>query len=197
MVPGAHLDGSRYNLSILIPICVIAQPSPVSKSLLVAADPVDTLYRDHHRWLVALLRRKLGNIDHAADLAHDTFERILKVDLRVVLPEPRAYLTRVASNLAVSHVRRASLEQAYLAALSQLPEPMAPSPEDRMLVMEALSAISAVLDGMAPRARDIFLLSQLDGLGYAEIAAQQGMTVKGVQKSMSKALQHCYAALYA
>ena len=66
-----------------------------------------------------------------------------------------------------------------------------------MLVVEALTAISRVLDGLSPRVREIFLLAQLDGLSYAEIAGQYNMSVNAVQKSMIRAFQHCYAAVYA
>jgi RNA polymerase sigma-70 factor (ECF subfamily) len=39
---------------------------------------VQTLYTSHHRWLHELLRRRLNNAFDAADLAHDTFIRVLK-----------------------------------------------------------------------------------------------------------------------
>ncbi|WP_416054514.1 sigma factor [Kerstersia gyiorum] len=43
---------------------------------------VHGLYREHHAWLVSLLRRRLGDNHQAADLAQDVFERLLRVDLR-------------------------------------------------------------------------------------------------------------------
>lgn len=41
-------------------------------------DSVQTLYSDHHGWLHAWLRSKLGNAADAADLAQDTFVRLLQ-----------------------------------------------------------------------------------------------------------------------
>lgn len=158
---------------------------------------VSDLYSHHHSWLVSLLRRKLGNIDNADDLAQDTFTRILTARDTASIREPRAYLTTVATRLMAQYFRRLALERAYLDALAALPEETAPSPETRMLVVEALTAVSRVLDGLSPRVRDIFLLSQLDGLSYAEIGAQFDMSVNAVQKSMIRAFQHCYAAVYA
>ncbi|WP_076593787.1 sigma-70 family RNA polymerase sigma factor [Herminiimonas arsenitoxidans] len=158
---------------------------------------VSDLYSHHHSWLVSLLRRKLGNIDNADDLAQDTFTRILTARDTASIREPRAYLTTVATRLMAQYFRRLALERAYLDALAALPEETSPSPETRMLVVEALTAVSRVLDGLSPRVRDIFLLSQLDGLSYAEIGAQFDMSVNAVQKSMIRAFQHCYAAVYA
>ncbi|RBA23036.1 sigma-70 family RNA polymerase sigma factor [Herminiimonas fonticola] len=158
---------------------------------------LEAIYSDHHGWLVNLLRRKLGNIDNANDLAQDTFARILTGRDKDVIREPRAYLTTIASRLTAQYFRRLALERAYLDALAGMPEETAPSPETRILIVEALTAVSRVLDALSPRVRDIFLLSQLDGLTYAEIASQFDMSVNAVQKSMIRAFQHCYAAVYA
>ncbi|WP_420995102.1 sigma-70 family RNA polymerase sigma factor [Cupriavidus sp. 30B13] len=155
-----------------------------------------TLYREHHGWLVNLLWRKLGNVDNAADLAQDTFARLLTAADAASLREPRAYLTTVASRLAAHYFRRLALERAYLDALAQQPEATAPSPETRALVVEALTAVSAVLDQLPERVREAFLLSQLDGLTYREIAAELGVTVNVVQKAMTRAFLHCYEAVY-
>ncbi|MET0125075.1 MAG: sigma factor, partial [Pseudomonas caspiana] len=38
---------------------------------------VDTLYRDHHGWLHGWLRKRLGDREQAADIAQDTFLRLL------------------------------------------------------------------------------------------------------------------------
>jgi len=153
------------------------------------------LYQEHHAWLVELLRRKLGNREQAADLAHDTFERILRAGTPQA-DEPRAYLTTVARRLAASRYRRQALEDAYLQALAAQPQARMPPPEERLMVMESLAAVSRIVDGMGARTRQIFLLSRIDGLTYPEIAAALRMSPKAVQHAMSRALQHCYAAVY-
>ncbi|AJG23745.1 sigma-70 family RNA polymerase sigma factor [Cupriavidus basilensis] len=154
------------------------------------------LYRNHHGWLVNLLWRKLGNADNAADLAQDTFARLLVACDASSLREPRAYLTTVASRLTAQYFRRLALERAYLEALALQPEAAAPSPETRALVVEALTAVSTVLEQLPPRVCEAFLLSQLDGLAYKDIAQRLGVTVNVVQKWMSKAFLHCYTAVY-
>lgn len=171
---------------------------PLSSSpgpLPAASLALHTLYREHHTWLVELLRRKLGSREQAADLAHDTFERILRAGTPPVA-EPRAYLTTVARRLAASHFRRTALERAYLDALAQQPEACAPPPEVQLMVLESLAAVSRLIDGMGARTRQIFLLSRLDGLSHAEIADALRISPKTVQNTISKALQHCYTAVY-
>jgi len=157
---------------------------------------VDELYRQHHGWVVQLLRRKLGNQEQALDLAQDTFVRMLRSEIPAPLREPRAYLTTLASRLCGQHFRRQALEQAYLESLALLEPRHMPSPESRLLVLEALDAVGQVLDGLGSKVREVFLLSQLDGLTYPQIADRMGLTVNVVQKAMLKAYRHCYSAVY-
>ncbi len=156
---------------------------------------VQTLYSDHHSWLHAWLRRKLGCAHGAADLTHDTFVRLLTSRIPTQLDEPRAYLTTVARNVLLNHQRRQRLEQAWLAELALVPPAFTPSVEDRAIALETLVSIDALLDGMSAKARRAFLLSQLDGLTYAEIAVEVGVSVSRVRQYMAEALKRCYAAL--
>lgn len=153
---------------------------------------ISTLYRDHHGWLHGWLRRKLGNAGDAADLAHDTFIRILSKREAPDVRAPRAYLSTIARGLVADFFRRQDLERHYLDALAALPEQHMPSPETRALMLEALTAIDAMLDGMKPAVRQAFLLSQLEGLTYAEIAQRLGVTVRTVNNYMLSAIEHCY-----
>lgn len=157
----------------------------------------DCLYRDHRDWLVGMLRRKLGSIDQAADLAHDTFERILQRDLAPVLREPRAYLTTVANRLLASHYRRAALESAYLETLAQRPEAVAPSAQEQAEIMQVLDELCDLVDGLDSRSRRVFLMVLYEGLGYAEVAARLGVSLDIVKRTMSRVLQRCYMAFYA
>ena len=153
---------------------------------------IGTLYSDHHGWLQGWLRRKLGNAGDAADLAQDTFIRVLGKREAPDVRAPRAYLSTIARALVADFFRRQDLERNYLDVLAALPEQHMPSPEERALILEALTAIDAMLDGMKPAVRQAFLLSQLEGLTYAEIAVQLGVTVRTVNNYMRSAIEHCY-----
>jgi RNA polymerase sigma-70 factor (ECF subfamily) len=169
----------------------LSMPQPSTAHQLVG-----DLYLQHHSWIVQLLRRKLGNREQALDLAQDTFVRILTTESQPLLREPRAYLTTVASRLCGQYFRRQALEQAYAQALATLEPQHAPSPETRLLVLEALDAVGKVLDGLGVKVREIFLLSQLDALTYPQIAERLDLSVNVVQKAMLKAYRHCYLAVY-
>lgn len=151
---------------------------------------VHTLYTDHHGWLQSWLRKKLGNRVDAADLAHDTFVRLL-AGQHPPITQPRAYLTRIAQNLLANWCQRQALERAYLQALAVLPAPQAPSPEQRLLILQTLHEVDAMLDALKPAARRAFLLSQLEGMKYEDIARELGVSLVTVKRYMQQAFRGC------
>lgn len=157
---------------------------------------VGVLYAAHHTWLVGWLRRKVNGADQAADLAQETFVRILSQPDHCCteMREPRAYLATVAHRLLINYAERQSLERAYLEVLVQLPPCHTPSPEERLLILESLHEIDRMLDGLPPKAREAFLLSQLEGLGYSDIGARLGVTVRTVKRYMATAFMQCLMA---
>lgn len=156
---------------------------------------IEALYCDHHSWLKGWLQRRLGNSEQAADLAQDTFLRLLGSErVPSVIHEPRAYLTTVAQRLVSNLWRREKLEQAYLEALAQAPVTLAPSPQEQAILLETLLELDQLLDELPSIVRRAFLLSQLDGLTHAQVAAALGISIPTVKRYLVKALQRCYFA---
>ncbi|MFA5629989.1 MAG: sigma-70 family RNA polymerase sigma factor [Porticoccaceae bacterium] len=160
-------------------------------------EQVQLLYSDHHGWLLGWLRKKLGCADNAADLAQDTFVRILgSRDTLLGMRNPRAFLTTTARNLIIDRARREVLEKAYLAELLALGEDRAghPSPEQLWQAVEALEQISRVLDRVPARARQAFLLYYLEGDNQVEVARKLGVTTRTVRSDLVQVLVHCQQA---
>jgi RNA polymerase sigma-70 factor (ECF subfamily) len=168
----------------------------ISEAETTLQQTVHALYRHHHGWLHGWLRKRLGCSEQAADLAQDTFLRMLgRRHQPVGLRQPRAYLATIARGLLINHWQRLELERAWLETLAALPPALAPSLEEQHLAREALYQIARLLDGLPPRTSEIFLLSQLDGLSYPRIAQRLGVSVNIVQKAMLSAVRHCRRAL--
>lgn len=159
------------------------------------APAVESLYLAHHGWLQMWLRKKLANAADAADIAHDTFVRVLASRHRTRIAEPRAFLTTIAKGLVIDSWRRQEIERAYREAQALQPEQLAPSPETHLLIVETLARIDRLLDGLKPKVRTAFLLAQIEELPYAEIAQRMGVTVRSIERHVAEALYHCHLVL--
>lgn len=84
------------------------------------------LYQAHHSWLRGWLSRRTGCREHAADLAQETFMRLLIARKQQTLQQPRAYLSSIARSLMIDQYRRRELERAYLESLAHFPELQVP-----------------------------------------------------------------------
>ena len=149
------------------------------------------LYQEHHAWLNLWLCRRLGNQQDAADLVQDTFIRLLQTPKHYKHYHPRALLTTIAKNLANSSWHRKKIEQAYYQVLKESQLHYAPSPEQEMMAIQTLSELYAVLSGLSQRQRQVFMLSQFDGLNYAAIAAKLEISVVTVKRDIKLVMLNC------
>lgn len=153
---------------------------------------IATLYTQHHGWLQSWLLRRMGNHDEAADITQDTFVRVLhKPPVLNLLREPRAYLTTIARGLAIDHWRRQSLERAVLDALACLPQDLFPSEQDRLIAVQLLHELDQMLTRLSPNVRKVFVLSQLEGLTYLQIAQHMGISERTVKRHMAQGFEAC------
>lgn len=153
---------------------------------------IQDLYQNHNGWLKNFLYQRLGNQSDAADVAHDAFVKLLtrKVsDPRAA--NNRSYLCRVAKSLCVDLWRRRRVEQAWLDELAFRPEHLAPSEEERFLLVEALVLVDAMLDQLPNAVRKAFVLSQIEGNTYVEIANKLDVSERTVKRYMAKAMLKC------
>ena len=151
-----------------------------------------TLYSDHHGWLQSWLRRKLDNAFDAADLAQDTFLRLLLKNAALRdITTPRIYIAHIAKGLLIDYWRKQSLKRDYLHALTVCGDANLPSQELQAMIIETLLEIDAMLDKLPVKVRQAFLLAQIDGLTYQEIGKIIGVSERMVKKYMATAMMHC------
>jgi RNA polymerase sigma factor (sigma-70 family) len=153
---------------------------------------IGALYRDQHGWLCGWLRRRLGCSDVAADLAQDTFIRLLTREEPVPIRDSRLFLSTVAYRVMCNHFRRQKLERAYMEALASLPEALVPSPEEQLIAIQTLLELDRALEGLDMAVRKAFLWSQVDRISHEEIAGRLGVSVTTVKRYIVKAGTRCF-----
>lgn len=165
-------------------------PMPATESPL----DVQALYSDHHGWLQSWLRRRLGNAAEAADLAQDTFVRLIsgQTPRRFTgIAEARSYLRTTAQNLCINLWRRQEIERAWLATLAATPPACYPSAERQAMVLQALEEIGAMLHGLSPKAARAFTLAVVCEMTDDEVGAELGVSGRMVRKYVAQAMLGC------
>ena len=159
---------------------------------------IDALYREHHQWLLAWLRKKMNCPQNAADLSHDTFIRLLSLQESPVLREPRAYLLVTANRLMINLNRRHKVEAETLHSIAVLISEQADQDVAHAAAVRQLleSTILMLIDGLDERSRQAFLLARVDGMTYAEIAETMQISISRVKQHLVKALAYCHEHLY-
>ncbi|WP_226348097.1 sigma-70 family RNA polymerase sigma factor [Alcaligenes sp. 13f] len=157
----------------------------------MADSGIEELYQLHHGWLRSWLQRRLGNASDAADLAQDAFLRLLLTPRGFDSPSgARAYLRTMGKGLCIDLWRRREVESAWREALFYA-HGVAPSPEQQAIVLETLLELGAVLQRLPAKVKEAFILAQVEGLKYRDIAERLGVSERMVKKYMAQALVHC------
>lgn len=157
----------------------------------------NTLYQEHHEWLVRWIARRTYNRDNAQDIAQDTFIRLLnKPAVYHEIRSPRAWLTKVAGNLVTDDIRRKILEENYVGYLESMPETAYFSPEEQFQLLKLLEQIDSLLSSLRSIEKKAFLMVRLDGLSYKEVASQLGVSLSSIEKYIAKAMFECYTLTY-
>lgn len=157
----------------------------------------EALFRRHSKDLRRFLRRRLACSDTAADLAQEAFYRLMRAGGAPDSADARAYLFRIAANLATDHQRQSRRhvtgEGAEL-TLASMPDP-GPSAERRALSREEWQVLLGAIGRLPPRGRQVFLLHKEQGLSHAEIAQALGISKNTVIVHIMRALAQCRRAL--
>ncbi|ALP68503.1 sigma-70 family RNA polymerase sigma factor [Paraburkholderia caribensis] len=147
-------------------------------------------FRRSYQWLKNRLRRKVGCQSTAEDLSSEAFVQFVQIPDIHAIQEPRALLTTISQRLVFEFWRRRDLEQAYLRELATIPDQASPSEHDTFEMVQLLFELDRRLSGLPIKVSQAFMLSQLDGMTYADIAQQLDVSVSMVGQYMTKALKH-------
>ena len=150
---------------------------------------VQQLYREHSLSLVRQLTQKTGCRELARELANETFLRLLRMAPGNLgrIEQPEAFLRHVSTNLLRDWGRATALRQRSQPTL----EIASDQQLDQVAVLESrdtLRRLELAVSKLKPKTREIFLAHRIHGFTYAEIADRTGLSVKGVEKQMSKAI---------
>ncbi|HET9111480.1 MAG TPA: RNA polymerase sigma factor [Ktedonobacterales bacterium] len=161
----------------------VERPSPSPLAAQPEAD-YDAFVREHQRAILNYLWRMLGDEQSAYDLTQEVFVRAWqRFEAVRGYTAPRAWLFRVATNLAISALRG----RRPLSSVDLLPAEQQPAMSDPAWRVVERDHVRAALDALAPRRRAALTLREVYGLSCAEIARALGISEAATRMTLSRA----------
>jgi RNA polymerase sigma factor (sigma-70 family) len=157
---------------------------------------LERLFQTYQPELIARLRRIVGCWHTAADLAQDTYLRLLRMDGSQEISHPRAFLHRTAVNLALDYLRKQKHRAPTLTLDDAVTVPsQAPAACRSLYDKQRLAAFQTALVTLPSPTKDVLVLRRIHGYAHGEIAQRLGLTKRQVENHLAKALYHCQRAL--
>ena len=156
---------------------------------------VEDLFRQHNEALFHFLRSRLRSDQDAREVAQEAYVRLLQLERPEELNFLRAYLFKIAANLAVDHVRRAARYRQVTEQLPIFEFPTQPSQEARLAAQDDLKFVKKAIAELPPKCRQAFLLSNVENWSSSQIAKHMNLSDRMVRNYVSRALEHVQRSL--
>jgi RNA polymerase sigma-70 factor (TIGR02957 family) len=157
-------------------------------------ESADKAFQDHRNLLFSVAYRILGSAADAEDVVQDSWLKWSAADRSDVV-QPKPYLVRIATNLALDRLRSAQAQrETYVGPW--LPEPVLTSPDIAENAEQAESvsmAMLVVLETLSPLERAVFVLREVFGFPYGEIAETLDRSEASVRQLGHRAREHVHA----
>lgn len=160
------------------------------------ADYVERLFLKYEGQLVNYLSQMLGSQEKAREVAQESF-----ATLAMYPPErlhfPRAALFKIATNFALMELRRRHSENETPSQLVPVTDDIEEVADQRIgadreaMADDVSQHIVAAIRKLQPPFRKVFVMAHVQGMQRAEIAAALGISVRRVDKRLTKALRAC------
>jgi RNA polymerase sigma-70 factor (ECF subfamily) len=157
-------------------------------------DPGEDPFTEHRGLLFTVAYEMLGATADAEDVLQESWLRWSQVD-RAEVRDPRAYLVRIVTRQALNRLRTLQRQRETYVG-TWLPEPLLTAPDvlDDVELADSVSfAMLVVLETLTPLERAVFVLREVFGFGYDDIAAATDRTPEAVRQLASRARNHVRA----
>lgn len=157
----------------------------------------DAFLQQHYKGLVQFLRPRTVTEQDAEDAAQESLVRLLRYRESEPARAWKPLLFRIATNVANDHLRQTrtqrhkahvSLEEQDLSAIGDSNQP---TPEQRLADQRQLELVLGAIRSLPDKCRHVFLLSRFHGMSNHAIALRCGISVRMVEKQITKALAAC------
>ena len=142
------------------------------------------LYYEYYEALYRFAWRYVRDSELALDFVQETFTRLWVKRQTLDDSKPiKPFLYRIIHNLIIDHVRKQAVREDAMHLLD-----FDDAHEDDHEANERMETIDRAIRSLPEGQQEVFRMNRYEGLKYTEIAHILGLSVKAVEKRMSKAL---------
>lgn len=153
----------------------------------LSREEFQSLFREYYKPVRGFIYYKCGDAEMAEDIAQDVFAKLWETRARIDKRTVKAYLYTIAQNTMINQLKRRQLHFRFLKNKSDDRDFDTP---EKMIEMEEYSdKLQRVINALPEGGREVFLMNRLEDLTYNEIAERLGLSVKAIEKRMSKVLR--------
>src|SRR5215831_12999381 len=153
---------------------------------------VEQLVAIHESDLLRFISRRIRSSADARDVAQEAYVRLLRLERKDLIRDPRPYLYRIAANVLYEFELGRKADSEGLTRWSEELQIDAEASANRDVEDLMLRArLQSVLKGLSPKCRAVVILHRREGMTYQEIGAKIGISTSMVKKYLAQGLKHC------
>lgn len=162
------------------------------------AAQVAELFREHNRALIAFLHCRLGSQSDAQELAQEAYLRMLMLEHPERVSSLRAFLFRIAANLAVDRLRMRKVRGDKMRNDMRIEQPpeglhLVPIPERHVSAIEQWRELRRALRELPAKTSQAFVMHVIEGRDFSVVAQAMKLSERMVRYHVANALAHCRA----
>lgn len=154
---------------------------------------VTTAYLENHAFLKRFLTRFVFKQQDIEDIAQEAFLRAYSAEKRCEIGQPKAFLFRIARNVALTRLKKQSRQiSGYFGEAAPSGEVgFEPGTDDQLEAQQSVALYCAAVAALPKKCREAFLLRKVHGLSHKEIAEHMSLSVSSVEKYLRSGVLAC------
>ena len=156
---------------------------------------VSAAFVENHAFLKRFLARYFSDRQDIEDVAQEAYLRAYAAEQRKEIEQPKAYLFRIARNLAFTKLTKKSekitdyLEESGASVVIEC----GAGADSEVEAQESLGLYCEAVAALPQKCRQVFLLRKVHGLAHKEIAERMSLSVSSVEKYLLRGILECKA----
>ena len=153
----------------------------------LSKEEFQTVFKLWYKPIRNFIYYRCGDTEIAEDITQDTFVKLWELRDRIDKSTVKAYLYKIAQNTTINHLKRQQL--LYKFRKKPATDRDYDTPEKLAEMQQYEERLQRVIAMLPEGGREVFLMNRIEDLTYNEIAERLGLSVKAIEKRMSKVLQ--------